>query len=598
MAQRKNSKTDVWDRLPGDAAGAALLGAQALRLTAEHVEEREGWRLERARLTEEKSWLRALIDQVPDYLFVKDRENRFVIANKAVAADLGRTPESIIGLTDEDLHRADRAAEFMADDSRVIRTGQPMIDKEEFVVLPSGEQRWLSTSKLPLRDEIGQIVGLVGVARDVTLRKQAEEQVRFLAYSDTLTRLPNRASFEANFPLVAEALGPGEQARLILVDLDRFKHVNDSLGHRAGDELLCSVAERLSRLVAGRGQVARIGGDEFTIVISFPTVREEHEFCDRVVRELRTFTISGSHMHVGASVGIATIHRAGTALATLREADIALYEAKASGRNGWKAFESQMADLVETRLRLESDLHTALITGEQFRLLYQPIFDITGKQCVGVEALLRWQHPKLGLLGPERFIPLAEDLGYIVELGEIVLRRTCRLLSKGKVPWAAVNVSPVELRDPGFLERVMRVLSAEGVGPSRIEFEITEGVVLEQTGAAGGLLEQLRSAGFRIAIDDFGTGYSSLNYLKRIAVDKIKIDRSFVSAIGTPKADAIVRAVIAFAKALRVTITAEGVETDVQRTFLQDAGCDQLQGYLLARPMGGDSLTEIEYVEL
>jgi diguanylate cyclase (GGDEF)-like protein/PAS domain S-box-containing protein len=563
---------------------------QAVRLTAGQFEEWQGWPVERTRLIEEKSWLRAMIDQVPDYLFVKDRQNRFVVANKAVADDLGRTPESIIGLTDEDLHPADRAGEFMADDSRVIRTGQPMIDKEEFVVLPSGEQRWLSTSKLPLRNETGQIVGLVGVARDVTRRKQAEEQVRFLAYSDTLTRLPNRASFEANFPRVVQALAPGEEARLILIDLDRFKHVNDSLGHRAGDELLCGVADRLSQLAAGRGQVARIGGDEFTVVMSFGAAREEHEFCDQLVRELRTFTISGSHMHVGASVGVATIHRASTVFATLREADIALYEAKARGRNGWKAFEGQMADLVETRLRLESDLHDALITGEQFRVLYQPIFDVRGKECLGVEALLRWQHPRLGLLGPEKFIPLAEDLGNIVELGQLVLRRTCQLLARGIAPWAAINVSPVELRHASFLERAMRVLQAERIDPSRIEFEITEGVVLEESGAADGLLEQLRSAGFRIAIDDFGTGYSSLNYLKRIAVDKIKIDRSFVSSIGASNADAIVRAVIAFAKALRVTITAEGIETEAQRQFLEEAGCDQLQGFLFARPMSGDNL--------
>jgi diguanylate cyclase (GGDEF)-like protein/PAS domain S-box-containing protein len=585
MANRSREIAGFPSVLPGEAEGLSLLNAHMLRLATAQLEQRDEWRAEKARLVEEKSWLRALIDQVPDYLFVKDRLNRFVIANTAVAADLGRTPDSIIGLTDHDVHSPERSGEFMADDSRVIQTGQPMIDKEEFVVLPSGKHRWLSTSKLPLRDESGAIVGLVGVARDITLRKEAEEQVRFLAYFDPLTKVPNRTSFEANFLKTAQALEPNADARLILIDLDRFKQVNDSLGHAAGDELLCSVADRLSQLAGDRGLVARIGGDEFTIVMAFSSPDEERSFCGELIRQLRTFTIMGNEMHVGASVGVSKISRLTTPFAALREADIALYEAKSKGRNRWKAFEGRMADLVETRLQLESDLRNALVHGDQFVVAYQPIFDITGKQRLGVEALVRWQHPELGLLAPDRFISLAEDQGSILELGDLVLRRTCQLLSRTTLPWAAVNVSPVQLRDSSFVDRVMSILSSEGISPSRLELEITEGVVLEETGTAHDLLEQLRAAGIRVAIDDFGTGYSSLNYLGRLAVDKIKIDRSFVQAIGASKADAIVRAVIAFSKALNVTVTAEGVETEEQRQFLEDAHCDQLQGYLLARPV-------------
>lgn len=577
-----------------DADGLALLGEQAVRLGTEHVHEREQWQAERARLLEERSWLRAMIDQVPDYLFVKDRENRFVIANKAVAADLGRTPQSIIGLTDLDLHSPDRSGEFMADDSRVVQTGHPMIDKEEYVVLPSGQPRWLSTSKLPLRDSSGSIVGLVGVARDITLRKRAEEQVRFLAYFDPLTRLPNRASFEANFHRTAQALGPLDEARLFLIDLDRFKQVNDSLGHAAGDELLCSVSKRLSQLVAARGQVSRIGGDEFAVVASFASAAQEQEFCEELINQLRDFSIMGNDMHVGASVGVSKIHKLTTPYSALREADIALYEAKARGRNRWKAFEGRMADLVETRHQLGSDLHSALPEGEQFRVLYQPIYDAKGTAVLGVEALVRWQHPDLGLLGPDRFIALAEDQGTILELGDVVLRRTCRLLARTNLPWAAVNVSPIQLRDSSFFERVLAILSAEGVDPARLQLEITEGVLVEEIGTAHGILANLRSAGIRIALDDFGTGYSSLSYLGRLAVDKIKIDRSFVQSIGASNADAIVRAVIAFAKALRVTVTAEGVETEHQKRFLEEAGCDELQGFLLSRPMSEEDVLGLE----
>lgn len=585
MAHRGNIR-----RKESDAGAVALLGAQAIRLEAEGIDERQGWRSERLRLIEEKLWLRAMIDQVPDYLFVKDTMSRFVIANRAVAADLGRTPESIIGLTDADLHSQDRAREFMADESLVPKTGQAMLDKEEFVVLPSGEYRWLSTSKVPLRDSSGQIIGLVGVSRDVTSRKQTEEQVRFLAYSDTLTRLPNRASFETSFTKTAEALGSHDEARLILIDLDRFKHVNDSLGHIAGDQLLCSVADRLTGLIGSRGHVARIGGDEFTIITSFRSAEEESEFCDRLVRELRTFTVLGKRMHVGASVGLSKIHRLTTPYSALREADIALYETKSKGRNGWRAFESRMADMVEGRVQLESDLHLALVTEEQFQVLYQPVFEARRHSQLGVEALVRWQHPELGLLGPQRFISLAEDLGCIHEIGDLVLRRTCQLLATTDLPWAAVNVSPLQLQDNAFLTRTLDILRAENIDPSRIEFEITEGILLKETGAARSLLQQLRSNGIRIAIDDFGTGYSSLNYLSRLTVDKIKIDRSFVDAIGNQNADAIIRAIIAFAKALNVTVTAEGVETEIQKQFLEDVGCDQLQGYLLARPTSGDAI--------
>ena len=589
---RKSAKLQP-DGLPAPLDGLARIHEHAARLAAEHLREREDWLEGHRRLQDERNWLRAIIDQVPDYLFVKDTECRFIIANKAVAADLGRDPVSIIGATDADVHPPGRSEEFLTDDRRVVATGEAMIDKEEFVIRPSGEPRWLSTSKVPLRDENGAVIGLVGVARDITQRKLAEERVRFLAYYDPLTKLPNRSSFERNLQDVAQALAPGQEARLMLVDLDRFKQVNDTLGHAAGDELLRQVADRLTRLVDKRGQVARLGGDEFVVVMSFDASADEAPFYGLVVDQLTDFAIMGNDVHVGASMGVSKVHNSTTPLVALREADIALYDAKAKGRNRWQLFEGGMADEVERRHQLELDLRNALPEGDEFVVHYQPIFDSAGTQLRGVEALVRWQHPERGLLGPDRFIALAEERGLIIELGDVVFRRACELLARTNLAWVAVNASPVQLRSPDFADRAITMLKSLGVSPSRIQLEITEGVVLEELDQAGPVLDRLRAAGMRIAIDDFGTGYSSLSYLGRLAVDKIKVDRSFVETIGTPSGDAIVRAVIAFAKALNMTVTAEGVETESQMQFLRNAGCDELQGFLLARPMPEDQLDAI-----
>lgn len=578
--------------VPMDAlSGVARLHDEAARFVSQHLREREQWHEERGRLIDEKTWLRAIIDEVPDYLFVKDAECRFIVANRSVAADMGRDPVSIIGATDADLHPPARAQEFLADDRRVIATGQAMIDKEEFIIRPTGEMRWLSTSKVPLRDPDGATVGLVGVARDITLRKQAEEQVRFLAFCDPLTRLPNRASFEENLLQVAHALEPGEEARLMLVDLDRFKQVNDTLGHAAGDELLRQVSGRLTTWVGGRGQVSRLGGDEFVILMAFQSAHEETAFYRHVVDGLAEFSIMGSHIYVGASMGISKIHGATTPLVALREADIALYDAKAKGRNCWQIFEVGMADELERRHQLELDLRDALLEGDQFVLHYQLIFDDTGSRIVGAEALVRWQHPQRGLLGPEQFIPLAEDRGLIVQLGDLVFRRASELLARTDLAWVAINVSPSQLRDPGFPDRSLHVLKCLGVDASRIQLEITEGVVLQEFDQVRPVFERLRRAGMRVAIDDFGTGYSSLSYLGQLTLDKIKIDRSFVQAIGTSSGNAIVCAVIAFAKALNMSVTAEGVETAEQQAFLQNAACNELQGYLLARPEAEEGLS-------
>ena len=543
---------------------------------------------DRAHDLEERTWLRAMIDQVPDYLFVKDIECRFVVANGAVAADLGHgDPGGLIGRTDLEIHPAEVASKFYGDDQLVLKTGKALLDIDEYVVRPDGTRRWLSTSKVPLRAADGAIIGLVGIARDVTERRRAEERIHFLAYHDTLTGLPNRARFELELTLAVTRAAEGLPVTLILIDLDRFKHVNDTLGHVAGDDLIRQVGTRLSLLVGAQGIVARLGGDEFAILLTGRSANAAESIAEAVLTDLgRPFQLFGDPAFIGASLGIAPRRRGAGSEELLREADIALYEAKARGRAGWQVFANSMSEGLDEQRAIEQDLRAALKAGDQLRLMYQPIFAADGTTIAGAEALVRWMHPARGLLSPDLFIPVAEERGLIEELGQWVFDEACRTLNTSALPWLAVNVSPVELRNARFFESVVKRLATAGIDPGRLQLEITEGVLLDTTAATEAGLQQLRAAGIRLALDDFGTGYSSLNYLRRYNVDKLKIDRSFVQQLGeTPDAEVIVRTIIDLARSLGMKVTAEGVSSERQRNYLVAKGCHELQGYLLARPL-------------
>lgn len=573
-------------------ADALASNQRLVRLLGERMRDHENWQIERERWAEERRLFRAMIDQVPDYLFVKDTRCRFVIANRSVAADLGSNPDDILGKTDLELHPAELASEFYADDQRVLDSGTPMLDHEEYVLLPSGERRWLSTSKLPLRDAAGVTVGLVGIARDITHRKEAEERIRHLAYHDQLTGLPNRAEFESKLADVAQG---GRPAFLLLVDLDRFKQVNDTLGHAAGDELLRVVGQRLVRLVAPSGFVARLGGDEFALIVGDPV----SSICDEIIRSLGApFLLLGKVAHVGASIGVTRVRPDVSAMEALRQADIALYEAKGRGRGHWQVFKRNMAKALESRRRLEDDLREAFGVNDQIFPHYQPIYTADLKTLAGAEALARWRHPDVGFIPPAAFIPVAEEAGLIGALGERMLLEACGLLSRCDIPWIAVNVSTVQLHaDDDFADRTLATVRAAGINPRRVHLEITESVLLDESGQAARILTQLRDAGIRISLDDFGTGYSSLHYLRRFAIDNLKIDRSFVADIGSPSADAIVEAVVGLARGLNLTTTAEGVETEAQRRFLHRAGCQLLQGFLMSPPVTEERLLSMVSVD-
>lgn len=418
----------------------------------------------------------------------------------------------------------------------------------------------------------------------------SQDQAQYLAFHDTLTGLPNRALFEDRLRrALLTASHDTARVALLYLDIDRFKHVNDTLGHPAGDELVRQTARRLQQTIREVDTVARLGGDEFAlIVIDIRDIRATEDIADRILQTLQEpFKLIDDQVFVSASIGIAlSTGSDANADDLLRKADIALYEAKKTGRGRYQVFAGDMDDLLLRKRKVESELRKALNGGTGIKLAYQPIFAADGKTMLGAEALIRWAHEVHGALPPAQFIAIAEERGMIGQLGEWVLLEACRFAIGTELPWVAVNVSPLQLRDAGFADQVASILAETGLAPRRLQLEITENVLLENNDTVRTVLAALRQSGIGIVLDDFGTGYSSLSYLRRYAIDKLKIDRSFVRLVdGDGNSAPIVKALIDLASALNVAVTAEGVETEGQMAQLVGMGCQQLQGYLLSPPL-------------
>ncbi len=416
----------------------------------------------------------------------------------------------------------------------------------------------------------------------------SEAQALHLAFHDVLTGLPNRALVEERLTqALALATRHEQRVALLLIDLDRFKNINDTYGHHAGDELIIAVAHRLSSLVRASDTVGRIGGDEFIVVMpEVDNIGQVQALAQRILDTLsQPFALFGGEVWSGASIGLVLAPKDGLDRQELvRKADIALYEAKSGGRGKYRQFERVMDESIRTRQSIAADLRTALQSYQGLAVWYQPLMDIDGKNMVGVEALLRWDHPTRGAIPPGDFIAIAEETGLIIPLGEWVLREACLTQQRFPDLMVAVNVSPVQFRATGFVVRMIDIVRECGGDPQRIELEITEGVLIEDEHEARAIIIALREAGFRIALDDFGTGYSSLNYLSTFPVDKIKIDRSFTQSLGVAENSvAIIESVVKLGHAMGLTVTAEGVETTGQMSALADAGCNQLQGYLFSK---------------
>jgi diguanylate cyclase (GGDEF)-like protein len=446
----------------------------------------------------------------------------------------------------------------------------------------------------------GVILALISFRRRTVKLMHSEVQIHHLAHHDLLTGLPNRGQLNERLD---EALRKvplsGEQIAVLYLDLDRFKQVNDTFGHPAGDELLREFADRLRRLTTEADTVARLGGDEFIIMLR--SVSDESQvkaLCERLIETARRpFEIAQTQVFVGVSVGVAFAPKDGLdRVELIRKADVALYHAKSAGRSSYAFFGSDMDQIMAKRRGLEQDLRKALEASGQIQVHYQPLYSAETKVMTGVEALVRWSHPERGWVPPDMFIPLAEEAGMIDRLGEIVLRQACRDAAPWPIDTLAVNVSAVQLNNPAFAMKVTSTLMETQLDPRRLELEVTESALSARKSECEHNIDALRRVGVRFALDDFGTGFSSLGRLQTLDVDRIKIDRSFVRGFGTANGDeAIVQAIVDLARATGLKTTAEGVETETQCDYLRKVGCDELQGFLLSKPLPKEGLEELLY---
>jgi diguanylate cyclase (GGDEF)-like protein/PAS domain S-box-containing protein len=561
---------------------------------AEHLVSEDKWSNERA-------LFRAMIDQVPDYLFVKDKDSRFIIANRAVAADLGLTPEDLIGKTDFELHPTELAGKFYAQEQKVVATGEAILDIEEFVLEVSGRKKWLSTSKVALRNGAGEVIGIVGVSRDITERKCVEDKMHFMAHHDALTGLPNRTLLMDRLEqALLHSRRNDRRVTLIFIDFDNFKQVNDSLGHDAGDELLKVMAARFVKCVRSSDTVVRLGGDEFVVLLH--NQPDHPQLVSVVLNKLRDaisapVLIKGKLLRETCSIGLATFPEDGMDADTLlMNADIAMYYAKESGRDNFQYYTSEMNLAAHQKRELLEGMRMALERNE-FSLVYQPQVDMKTGMIFAVEALIRWNHPELGVVAPSTFIPIAEDSGLIVQIGDWVLREACRQnkawQSAGMPPITiSVNVSARQFMEKNLIKRVLDALQESGLEAKFLELELTESVLMRDVALAVAILNKLRTVGVQFAIDDFGTGYSSLSALKSFPVARLKIDQSFIRNLPYDANDrSIATAVISLGKQLNMKVIAEGVESGEQLHFLANQNCDEVQGFLISKPVSPEAVT-------
>jgi diguanylate cyclase (GGDEF)-like protein/PAS domain S-box-containing protein len=536
-------------------------------------------------------FLNTVIENAPVTVFAKEAKGqRYILVNRAFEELWGVSRHDVIGKTAYDLFPERTADLIFGRDTELLENPGQLIHTTHQVETPRNGSRLVSSRRIAVRGEDGKSEYLLGVIEDVTDRARADERIKYLAHHDLLTGLSNRALFMEKIEEAGARLRRrGETFTVFMLDLDRFKTVNDSLGHPEGDSLLKETARRLKGALRETDVLARLGGDEFAILQAGEAnqSKDANALADRIVDLIsEPYDINGNKVTIQTSIGIALAPFDGIESGELmKKADLALYRMKSEGRNGYRFFDVQMTADADARHLLEYDLREALSRGE-LEVHYQPVIDVRTRKPVGVEALVRWRHPRKGFIPPDQFIPLAEETGLIIPLGEFVLLRACT----DAASWpehikVAVNLSLVQFRKCNLFDVILCALVESGLSPERLELEITESILLENELDILAVIRQLKNLGVSLALDDFGTGYSSLSYLTKFPFDKIKIDKSFTQNLTKRKeCAAIIASVHALAVGLDILTTAEGVETEQQFEILRDAGINLIQGYLFGRP--------------
>src|SRR3954454_1515121 len=528
------------------------------------------------------------------------RDGTLAYISESVARALGREPSDLVDRPFTDLISTETEDGATTSERTLGFYLSSHVAFQDLIVRAKTKNEiWWSITGRPVHNELGHFFGFRGFASDLTKVRQSEVELDRLARQDSLTGLANREMLRrALDDALVSSLRRKHLCSVFLLDLDRFKAVNDTLGHPAGDTLLRLVSLRLREEVGSAGQVGRLGGDEFEVVLPAASSKPElSQLAQAIIDSLsRPYTINGTVVSIGASVGIVTSdYDDRTSDDLMRDADRALYAAKAAGKGCFRFFAREMHEAARERQRLESDLRVAL-EKEQLRVVFQPSVDASSEAVTGFEALVRWDHPEHGPISPVQFIPLAEEIGLIDEIGEWVLRTACAEAAK----WpqhisVAVNLSPIQFKSPALPTTVRMVLGDTKLPAKRLELEITEGVFLSNDDHVHEMIASLKAIGVKLALDDFGTGYSSLSYLQRVPFDKIKIDRSFVTGASDLQGRnaALIRAMVGLASDLKMQTTAEGVETPEELQLVRDLGCSLVQGYIFGKPMPAEEATEL-----
>jgi diguanylate cyclase (GGDEF)-like protein/PAS domain S-box-containing protein len=545
-----------------------------------------------------RAFLDLIINNVPSAIFVKRAsDRRYVLVNGAGERFWGMPRRDMIGKTAAAVFPPEEASRIAVRDDTLLRSFQPMFDERE-IITASGEPRMILSRRIVFKDQRDQTQYILGVVDDVTERKLAEARIARLAHYDPLTGVPNRTLFREQLLRELSFARRGARLAVLCIDLDYFKNINDTLGHRAGDELLREVAQQIRGCLNETDLIARLGGDEFAVVRTNLQSPKEAEVLAQHLRDAvagRAFYLNGHQTGSDLSIGIALAPEDGLEIdELLNHADLALYGAKAEGRGNYRYYEPEMNARMKRRRALEVDLRSAL-QKDEFVLYYQPILALESGTISGCEALLRWRHPVRGMVLPAEFVPVAEETGLINSIGEWVLKRACADATNWPSSMrVAVNVSPAQFRNSALPLVVVAALAESGLPAQRLELEITESVLMQNNESSFLMLHQLHELGVRIALDDFGTGYSSLSYLRSFPFDRIKVDRSFIAdLLHGGEAAAIVHAILSLASSLKMQTTAEGVETATQRGLLQAAGCDEMQGYLFSQPLPAADIDEL-----